>query len=234
MFQSIVNPEKKFGSVFQQRRYDKEKTKDKERIYCIRHGQTALDALHRSDGWLDLPLNDEGRQNIVLVLAKFLKKIPITCIYAPPLRRTKETAEILKSGMVSDPTIEIVPALKTWNLGSLAGDKKGPNKAVVKDLIDHPAKTAPDGESYNDFMDRFDAFIKKLEGKAKKDGPFLVVMSGSNCRRISEMVFRDRSQLDIDESGLFLLYPEEDGKWTAKVLDKKRDAEAIKENPEVS
>lgn len=52
MFQSIVNPDKKFGSVYQQKRYDAEHSKDKSKIYAIRHGQTALDDLHRSDGWL--------------------------------------------------------------------------------------------------------------------------------------------------------------------------------------
>jgi hypothetical protein len=52
MFESAITPGKKFPNVFAQRRYDKEHTKDKERIFCIRHGQTALDDMHRSDGWL--------------------------------------------------------------------------------------------------------------------------------------------------------------------------------------
>jgi hypothetical protein len=43
---------KKFGSRFVGRRYDHEHEKEKEKIYCIRHGQTALDDMHRSDGWL--------------------------------------------------------------------------------------------------------------------------------------------------------------------------------------
>ena len=233
MFTSETNPEKKFGSIYQKKRYDTEHTKDKEKIYCMRHGQTALDDLHRSDGWLDLPLNDEGRQNIVVALSKFLKRIPITRIYVAPLRRTKETAEILKSGLTSDPKIEVESDIKTWNLGSLAGDKKSPNKKIVKDLIDHPSKKAPDGESYDEFMNRFDSFVKKLEGESKKEGPFLMVLSGSNCRRLSEMLFRDRAELDIDEAGVFVLFPE-DGKWTAKVIDKKRTAEEQLENPEAS
>lgn len=225
---------RKFGSAFVGRRKDAEHEKDKKKIYCIRHGQTALDDLHRSDGWLDLPLNDEGRQNIVVALSKFLKKLPITCIYAAPLRRTKETADILKSGLVSNPKVEEVEDMKTWNLGSLAGDPKKPNKSVVRDLIRHPSKKAPDGESYNEFMDRFDAFLKKQQDEVAKDGPFLDVLSGSACRRISEIIFRDRSELDIDEAGLFVLYPDEDGKWTAKVLDKKRDAKELESNPEAS
>jgi broad specificity phosphatase PhoE len=181
----------------------------------------------------DLPLNDEGRQNIVLAL-KFLKKVPITKIYTAPLRRTKETAEILQSGIVSHPKVEIIEDIKTWNLGSLAGDPKKPNKVVVKELLRNPAKKAPDGESYDEFTQRFDPFLEKLEKEAKDSGPFLMILSGSNCRRVSEIVFRDREELDMDESGLFLLSPNEDGKWTAKVIDKKRDLKNIENNPESS
>ena len=234
MFQSTTNPDKKFGSIYVQRRHDAEHAKDKQRIFCVRHGQTALDDLHRSDGWLDLPLNDEGRKNVVVTLAKYLKKVPITCIYTSPLKRTTETAEIMKSGITSDPKIEEVEDIKTWNLGSMAGDPKKPNKKVVKDLVSNPSKKAPDGESYDEFTERFDAWMKKLEGESKDDGPFLVVLSGSNCRRLSEVLLGERQDLDMDEAGLFVLQPDDDGKWVAKVMKGKRTPDEMRNNPEVS
>jgi broad specificity phosphatase PhoE len=233
MYESKTNPGKRFGSAFVGKRYDSEHEKDKQRIFCIRHGQTALDDLHRSDGWLDLPLNDEGRQNIVLQL-KFLKKIPITKIYTAPLRRTEETAKILQSGIMSHPSIEVSEEIKTWNLGSLAGDPKKPNKVIVKDLLRNPSKEAPDGESYDEFTGRFDPYLENLEKQAKEKGPFLVVLSGSNCRRVSELSMGDREDLDMDESGLFVLQPDTEGKWKAKVIDKKRDLKDIENNPEAS
>jgi broad specificity phosphatase PhoE len=234
MFQSTTNPEKRFPNIFAQRRYDSEKTKDKQRIFGMRHGQTALDDLHRSDGWLDLPLDDEGRRNVVVTLAKYLKKVPITCIYTSPLKRTKETADILKSGMTSDPKIEESDEIKTWNLGSMAGDPKKPNKSVVKDLIAHPEKKAPDGESYNGFTERFDPFLENLKKESKSDGPFLMVLSGSACRRIGELLLGSRGDLDIDESGVFVMTPDSDGKWTAKVVKGKRTPDEMKDNPEAS
>ena len=234
MFQSTTNPDKKFGSIYVQRRHDAEHAKDKQRIFCVRHGQTALDDLHRSDGWLDLPLNDEGRKNVVVTLAKYLKKVPITCIYTSPLNRTTETAEIMKSGITSDPKIEEVEDIKTWNLGSMAGDPKKPNKKVVKDLVANPSKKAPDGESYDEFTERFDAWMKKLEEESKDDGPFLVVLSGSNCRRLSEVLLGDRQDLDMDEAGLFVLQPDDDGKWVAKVMKGKRTPDEMRNNPEAS
>jgi broad specificity phosphatase PhoE len=234
MFQSSINPERKFGSIFQQRRYDAEKTKDKQRIFCMRHGQTALDELHRSDGWLDLPLNDEGRRNIVVTLAKYLKKVPITTIYASTLKRTHETAEIIKSGLTSDPKIVDADEAKTWNLGSMAGDPKKPNKKVVKRLVDNPSEKAPDGESYDEFTGRFDPWLEDLEKSSKEKGPFLVIMSGSNCRRVGEKLLGDRADLDIDESGLFVIKLDNNDKWTAEVVKGKRTPDEMKSNPEAS
>lgn len=234
MFQSTTNPEKKFGSIFAQRRYDSEKTKDKQRIFCMRHGQTAMDALHRSDGWIDLPLTDEGRKNVVVTLAKYLKKVPITRIYTSPLKRTRETAEILKSGIVSDPKIIEAENAKTWNLGSMAGNPKKPNKKVVKNLIANPSEKAPDGESYDDFTGRFDTWLESLEKESKENGPFAAVFSGSNCRRIGEKLLGDREDLDIDESGLFVIKLDNYGNWTAEVVKGKRTPEEMKDNPEAS
>jgi len=234
MFQSTTNPSKKFGSRFAQRRYDSEHTKDKEKIYCMRHGQTALDDLHRSDGWLDLPLNDEGHKSVVLTLTEHLKHVPITTIYASCLKRVQETAEIIKSGMTSDPKIETAEDIKTWNLGSLAGDPKKPNKPLVKELVAHPTKKAPDGESYNEFTTRLDSWLEKAEKRSKKSGPFLLILSGSVCRRISELMFGDRKDLDMDESGLFVLQPKANGEWTAKVICGQRSENSIEENPEAS
>jgi broad specificity phosphatase PhoE len=182
----------------------------------------------------DLPLNDEGRKNVVITLAKHLKEKPITAIYTPSLLRTTETANILKSGITSEPSVNKVQDIKTWNLGSMAGDPKTPNKKVVKELIANPNKTAPDGESYNEFTDRFDSWLHKKEKQAKKDGPFLMVLSGSNCRRISELLFGDREALDMDEAGVFEMYPKANGEWTAKVICGQRDENSRKNNPEVS
>ena len=206
----------------------------KEFIWVMRHGRTALDDLHRSDGWLDLPLSDEGRQEIVEVLSEYLKHVPFTCIYCAPLRRTEETAHILQSGITTHPEIETADDAMTWNLGSLAGDPKAPNKVVVRDLLANPEKSAPDGESYEDFCERFDKWQDKQFDEVGTDGPFLEILSGSNCRRLSERLFNDRAVLDIDESGLFVLYRDVNGKWTADVITGHRNGDDLENNPYAS
>lgn len=229
--------EKKYGSIYVQRRHDEEHEKDKttkQRIFAIRHGQTALDDLHRSDGWLDTPLNDEGRKNVVIALSEHLKDKGITTIYFSSLKRVEETAHIIESGLYPKPKVKTLDNLKTWNLGQLSGDKKKPNKPLVVELVKHPTHKPEGGESYEEFTERLDGCIKRLEKESKHSGPFLIVLSGSCCRRISELLFGDRNKLDIDEAGVFCMHPGKDGEWTADLIEGGRTPEDIAANPEAS
>src|SRR5205085_6950790 len=64
------------------------------RIFLIRHGATVLTAEDRFAGATDVELSDEGREQ-VRRLADRLGEEKITAIYASPLGRTVETAQIL-------------------------------------------------------------------------------------------------------------------------------------------
>ena len=106
----------------------------------------------------------------------------------------------------------------TWDLGTMAGDPKDPNKDKVRDLLQHPDSAPVDGESYNDFTERFDPWFEKQKADSKTEGPLLLILSGSNIRRISEQIMHDRAALNVGEAGLFVLYPEPGGQWTAQVI----------------
>jgi broad specificity phosphatase PhoE len=64
------------------------------RIFLIRHGATTLTAEDRFAGSTDVPLSDEGREQ-VRRLAVRLSDEKISAVYASPLGRTVETASIL-------------------------------------------------------------------------------------------------------------------------------------------
>src|SRR5947207_10415246 len=64
------------------------------RIFLVRHGATVLTAEDRFAGATDVELSDEGREQ-VRRLADRLSGEKITAIYASPLGRTLETAQIL-------------------------------------------------------------------------------------------------------------------------------------------
>jgi probable phosphoglycerate mutase len=64
------------------------------RIFLIRHGATTLTAEDRFAGSTDVPLSDEGRDQVRRLAAR-LSREKIAAVYASPLGRTAETAALL-------------------------------------------------------------------------------------------------------------------------------------------
>lgn len=64
------------------------------RIFLVRHGETVLTAEDRFAGATNVPLSNGGREQAQR-LAQRLAGVEISAVYASPLDRTRETAEIL-------------------------------------------------------------------------------------------------------------------------------------------
>src|SRR5216110_3741356 len=64
------------------------------RVFTVRHGATVLSAEDRFAGATDVALSDEGREQ-TRRLAQRLRGEKIAAVYASPLGRTVETAQIL-------------------------------------------------------------------------------------------------------------------------------------------
>lgn len=186
-------------------------------IYLMRHGRTALDVDHRSDGWLDMPLSTDGQLSL-MPAQQHLKTKPIRAIYAPDLKRTQETAHIVASGTLSKPTIHTVHAIKTWNLGVLAGTRKRYGRPEVTRLMHNPTEAPMGGESYSQFCGRFLPWCKKIAKQVRESGrPILVVCSGSNLRCLGDALFGDPDCMDLDEGGLAALHHSK-SRWHKEVL----------------
>lgn len=63
------------------------------RIYLVRHGQTDWNTEMRAQGRKDVPLNATGRTQAEK-LRESIKDLEFDAVYASPLRRAAETAEI--------------------------------------------------------------------------------------------------------------------------------------------
>lgn len=200
------------------------RTPHADELFVMRHGRTALDPTHRSDGWLDFPLSDEGRVRL-LKAEQFLNTFPIKAIYAPSLKRTTESAEILGSGILSHPPVIVSDDAKTWNFGVLAGTIKKENRSLIEHFMKHTHEAPEGGESRDSFRNRFLPWLdaRKFEVKDEK-GPILAVLSGSNIREISFQLFEDEDKLDLDEGGLMVMYPDGD-KWSAEVIFGHKDTD---------
>jgi len=84
------------------------------RVFLVRHGATILTAEDRFAGATDIPLSDEGRDQ-VRRLAVRLSAEPIATVFASPLGRTMETASILAAP--HNLTVNPVDGLREINHG---------------------------------------------------------------------------------------------------------------------
>ena len=84
-------------------------------LYCVRHGESTYNAEGRLQGQSDLPrLSPRGVQQSEAVAAA-LSRVPIDAIYASPLRRAMETAEVIAGVLRLE--IRPEPRLKEIDIG---------------------------------------------------------------------------------------------------------------------
>jgi 2,3-bisphosphoglycerate-dependent phosphoglycerate mutase len=159
------------------------------KLILVRHGETKLnkkggasvDDQERLRGWLDVPLDANG-----LLQAKQLgdqfRGTHVDSLRSSPLKRASETAFRIGVGTGVRPVLD--PRLKPWNLGKLAGQK-------VKDILpvmEHLQKPenrdipAPDGESFNDFLQRFLPLLAEALEEAQAGKDVVLVCHTRNCQ----------------------------------------------------
>ncbi|MFA6476458.1 MAG: histidine phosphatase family protein [Candidatus Paceibacterota bacterium] len=126
-----------------------------EKIYFIRHGETTGDVENRYGGDYDDHLSEEGVRQAG-ALAEILGDKGIEVIFASPLIRAQETAQILSEKSGSE--IKTVPNLKERNqYGILTGMEKGEAKEKYPEMalaLKDRLNTIEGAESYQDFSDR--------------------------------------------------------------------------------
>ena len=64
------------------------------RLYIMRHGETAWNVRRLFQGHSDIPLNENGIA-LAEVTADGLRDVPFDLAYTSPLRRARQTAEII-------------------------------------------------------------------------------------------------------------------------------------------
>lgn len=142
------------------------------KTYLIRHGCTSFNkegleigqSAERIRGHIDVPLNEKGRQQAA-ALGKKLRGKPIDHIYASDLQRAHETAEIISEHMGGVPVTPVY-GLRPWGLGSeIEGKEHTKVEGKINKLIDRPDKVPKDGESLNDFKQRFLSTVSGIREK---------------------------------------------------------------------
>lgn len=125
---------------------------------CIaRHGETDWNVAGILQGWLDVPLNDQGRRQAYEMLASFAHS-DFSKVYSSSLVRSRETAEIIaRSLRLALP--EYHDGLKERNFGAIQGIPKAElaelNPVLLQQILKrNPATFFEQGESMDEFADR--------------------------------------------------------------------------------
>ncbi len=135
-------------------------------IYLVRHGENTANLTKEfSHKLVDYPLTPKGVIQAQQTADYFLDK-HIDAIYSSPLKRAKETAQIIGHAVGLDPII--VEQFREVNVGSLEG--KPPthenwtfhNRIMLSWFTGTPERTFPDGENYLMLVERMKAGLREV------------------------------------------------------------------------
>ena len=132
-----------------------------QRIYLVRHGETAWSLSGQHTGRTDIPLTEKGEQE-ARTLPDRLHHVSFNRVFTSPLQRARRSAEL---AALNRPA-EIDPDLEEWNYGDYEGLRtseirgRNPDWSIFKD-------GCPQGESPTQVSlraDRVIARLRNLEG----------------------------------------------------------------------
>jgi 2,3-bisphosphoglycerate-dependent phosphoglycerate mutase len=127
------------------------------RICIARHGETDWNTAGILQGWLDVPMNERGRQQ-AREFADAYADAGFSRVYTSPLRRALESAEIIAERLGLPPPV-CHGGLKERNFGVIQGIPKAELAELDPVLLEkilkrNPACSFEQGESMDDFADR--------------------------------------------------------------------------------
>jgi len=134
-------------------------------IYIMRHGETAWNKEKRLQGSTDIELNKEGKR-IAKETGKALKNVKFDAVYASPLKRAYETAELIMAGRPI--TVKKDERLREISFGLLEGKSleqmTEEEKNCINQFFNSPEEYIPTkgGERIEDAVDRAADFMKTV------------------------------------------------------------------------
>lgn len=155
-------------------------------LYFVRHGKTEWNLEGKYQGSHgDSPLLPESIHDIGL-LAKRLKDVPFSHAYTSPIKRAKNTAEILIKDLNENIPLTVVDGLMEFDLGDMEGKKFVDLEKQIPDVIhafrQEPAKYDAKkihGESFESVIKRSNDAINKIVESTDPNASILLVSHGA-------------------------------------------------------
>ena len=155
------------------------------RIYLARHGQTDWNLEGRTQGGTDIPLNATGRQQAEQLKAR-LAGIQLDAVYSSPLRRSRETAEIVHG----QAPVTSLPGLGERRVGKFEGllTSDPVSGSELQRRQWSPDDSLDGGESLNALRERVRATLDTIR-KQHPSGSILIVGHAFTNRMILAVIF---------------------------------------------
>ena len=133
-------------------------------LYFVRHGQTEWNAIRRMQGQWNSDLNDLGRKQAE-INADLLARLDIEALFASPLDRTRQTADIINRRL--NLPVRFDERIMEWDCGDWSGHiydevaQRWPEDwaALEADRFNY---RGPNCENYPDMIDRATPFLEEI------------------------------------------------------------------------
>ena len=167
-------------------------------ILLIRPGTTEYDQQRRVQGTLDIPLCEDGRQQVE-TLVDTLRAQPIAAIYAGPTQSAEQTAEVLAQAL--DLKVKTVDKFQNldqglWQ-GMLVADVKSKQPKVYRQWQEQPETVCPPhGETLVSAKQRASAALAKILKKHKAD-PVVAIVAPEPLASVIRNVVKNEDYGDL-------------------------------------
>ncbi|MHC9532836.1 histidine phosphatase family protein [Dellaglioa sp. L3N] len=156
------------------------------KLYFIRHGKTEWNLEGRYQGANgDSPLLKQSYTEIQQLITA-LKTTQFAAIYSSPIKRAKDTADLLNAGLNQGLSVVLDAHLEEFHLGKMEGmaftDVAVKYPAELDAFRNHPDKYDPkniNGETFETLLARMVPTIKKIVAQNNVDANILIVSHGA-------------------------------------------------------
>ena len=167
-------------------------------IYIVRHGETDANVKGYLQGWTDDPLNENGKK-LAVITGQCMRGIRFDACISSPLKRARETAEIILRESGNAIPIAYDDRIKEINMGDWERKKFRPGEREVdaeqmKLFFSEPFAFAgyPGGENIAQVCARTQTFLRELLSK-DEEKIYLVATHGFALRAMLNFLYSDPS-----------------------------------------
>jgi broad specificity phosphatase PhoE len=152
-------------------------------VYICRHGETEGNRLKKFRGWIDVPLNPQGKKDGEAA-REYLADKGIKRVFCADLTRHEQMAKLVLPSIKA----ERDPQLRPWDVGRFAGKERSETQDEFNHYIDNPEVPIPDGESLKEFSKRTGKALARYIKEGQEAGPILLVISSSTAIQTEKYV----------------------------------------------